>query len=70
MNCKSCNKKISIKRLKAIPETEYCVECSEEQKMLGITVWDKTCPMVQIVKKSEADEFWRFEHGEGRFTRL
>lgn len=72
MNCKICNKRIPKQRLKAVPDTEYCVNCVDEHSdtMVGITVWDKTCPTTLVVNESDANEYWRLERGEGRFGRF
>lgn len=71
MNCKNCNTEIPEERLEAI-NTEYCINCADEytEKIVGITVWDKTCPTTMLVSESDANEYWRMERGEGRFSRF
>ena len=32
MNCKKCNSKINPSRLKALPETKVCVNCSDTSR--------------------------------------
>lgn len=70
MKCSNCGKNIPKARIKALPNTKTCTNCSTEQPKQGIVVWDKTTPILGIVSKKEAEEFKHFENGDGRFSRL
>jgi hypothetical protein len=70
MNCINCGKKIAKARLKILPDTQTCVKCSRVEQVVGLTVWDKTTASMIPVPKKEAEEFWRFEKGDGRMGRL
>ena len=72
MYCKNCDSEIPLERLEAVPTTRYCVNCVDKHtdKMVGITVWDKTTPTTLVILESEANEYWRLERGEGRFSRF
>ena len=48
-NCSGCGCEIPEARLKALPSTETCVGCSEEEKVQGLVVWDgKHTPILQV----------------------
>lgn len=70
MLCKKCGKKIPKARLQALPDTTTCVKCSEVQAKMGVTIWDGTTSVVEIVDGTEAEEFQRYERGDGRLGRL
>jgi hypothetical protein len=55
MNCEECGKPIPKRRLKALPDTKTCVKCSQVQRVVGFTSWDKTTSDLVILNKDEAD---------------
>ena len=63
--CKKCGKKIPKARLQAIPGVKTCVKCSDEEPLVGITIWSDSTPEVIIVKREEAEELKRLEKTEG-----
>lgn len=70
MNCVTCGRKIPAIRLAALPDTVTCVNCSEEQIKVGVTIWDKSTPSLEIMDQAEADRFGRLERLDGRLGRL
>lgn len=70
MKCIKCGEIIAKERLDALPTTQTCVKCSDVQKRVGITIWNKTTPTLVIVDENEAEEFQRLERGDGRSSRL
>lgn len=61
MKCIKCKRKIPKVRLKALPDTTVCVKCSNEQKCVGMMVWDKTCSELVIVPAEEAEDLKRYQ---------
>lgn len=50
MKCTGCKKPIPRARLKALPGTKTCVNCSSVKKVEGIMVFDhKTAPMLTML---------------------
>lgn len=57
MNCKKCGNIISEARLKILPQTIVCVNCSDVNKFGVINVINhKTGNNIQIVDKETADK--------------
>jgi hypothetical protein len=57
-----CGEIIPEARLRALPKTTTCVNCSEEEKVAGHTYWDgKHTPVLQVMSKSKAQEFAKKE---------
>jgi len=53
--CKSCNQTIPTKRVEIIPNVQYCVNCSNEDKVSAIPIiHHKTGNEIQIVRDREA----------------
>lgn len=52
MNCKQCEKKIPKARLKAMPETEYCIGCVDEHgpRFEAVPFFSEECQQVALVK--------------------
>lgn len=56
MNCIQCNIEIPEKRIKALPNTKVCVECSSEKAVGAVDiVYHKTGNTIQIMDKDSAD---------------
>jgi len=56
MNCVKCNISIPDARIKALPETKVCVDCSSEQAKGAVDiVYHKTGNTIQIMDKESAD---------------
>lgn len=68
MRCVKCNKIIPKKRLKVLPKTETCVNCSEVKPLVGFMVWDKKTPELAVME--DADRIYRLERADGRLERL
>lgn len=69
VNCIKCGKKIPKVRLKALPDTKHCVRCVDEKESIGIMVWDGTATRLEIVSSEEAEEYWKYEKVEEKFTK-
>ena len=64
MLCTNCLNLIPEERLLALPNTQTCVNCSQEVAKVGITIWDKTTPHFFVVEPEVAQEYRRLEgHG-------
>jgi hypothetical protein len=62
-----CGNPISEARLKALPETETCVRCSDTKKVKGFTVVEhKTGNYVQVVDEETFKELARLDYSKGR----
>ena len=70
MKCVKCKKNIAKARLKALPDTDTCVKCSEVAPMVGLTIWDKTSADLLVVDKSKAERLWELERADGFMTRF
>lgn len=56
MNCIKCNTEIPKKRIKALPNTKVCVDCSSEKAVGAVDiVYHKTGNTIQIMEKEAAD---------------
>ena len=56
MKCVSCKSDISVQRLELLPETKFCVSCSEEESVGCVDIiYHKTGNTIQIMPKSKAD---------------
>jgi len=67
MNCIHCNNPISEARLKALPDTETCVSCSDAKKVKGFQVVEhKTGNYVQVVDEKTFRELARLDETKGR----
>lgn len=50
VNCQTCHSPIPFARLHALPHTTTCVDCSTEERVMGITIWPhKTGSYVDVV---------------------
>lgn len=59
--CRKCSLPIPDARRLALPETEVCVACSDEQPLKGHMSWEhKTAPAFQIVTPQQHAEFQRY----------
>lgn len=48
--CSICQKLLSLQRLRALPTTQVCVQCSTETPVRGFMTWEhKTAPTFQVV---------------------
>lgn len=56
MNCIYCNKTISKARLDALPNTKVCVNCSREEKLMGLPILDDDSPTIVIVTKKQHEQ--------------
>jgi hypothetical protein len=61
MQCIRCNKTIPELRLKALPNTKTCTDCSETQKVAGFPVISgkTTYSELQIVSSEKAAELYQ-----------
>lgn len=67
MLCKNCQAEIPEARLKALPGTQTCVQCSNTSKVKGFTVVEhKTGNWIQIVDSQTHKELSRLDHSKGR----
>ena len=56
MNCYKCKKAINPLRVKALPKTKSCVNCSTTQAVSGFMSWEhKTAPTLNICSAETAD---------------
>ena len=56
MKCVSCKSDISVQRLELLPETKFCVSCSEEESVGCVDIiYHKTGNTIQIMPKSKAN---------------
>jgi len=57
MNCTKCKEDIDSRRLKALPKTKVCVNCSTEEYVSCVDViYHKTGNTIQIMDKESADK--------------
>jgi len=57
MNCTKCKDKINARRLKALPQTKVCVNCSTAEAVSCVDViYHKTGNTIQIMDKESADK--------------
>ena len=57
MNCTKCKEDIDSRRLKALPQTKVCVNCSTEEYVSCVDViYHKTGNTIQIMDKESADK--------------
>jgi len=57
MNCTKCKEDIDIRRLKALPKTKVCVNCSTAEAVSCVDViYHKTGNTIQIMDKESADK--------------
>lgn len=68
-NCSECGKKIPQERLKALPNTETCVKCSQVKGVVGFVAWDSS-PELIICDESSAEDLLKWEKSDGRMNRL
>lgn len=65
MKCIKCNKKIHPKRLKALPKTKTCVECSTTDTYCAVTTThgsgDHTWNDIQIMTKEQYNKYTEAE---------
>ena len=67
MNCKVCKKEISELRLKALPNTKTCVECSTSARVAGFPIVSgkTTYSELQIVAQDVAEELYTKQNRTG-----
>lgn len=54
--CEICDSEIPQERLDVIPETRVCVNCTTEERVEGMMVFDhKTAPRIVIFHPSEKE---------------
>ncbi len=52
LNCKSCKNEINPLRLKALPNTKFCVDCSTTEQVGCVDItYHKTGNTIQIVSQ-------------------
>lgn len=68
--CVNCREEIPPERLEILPETKTCIKCSQEESLIGITIWDKTTPIFVAVNSQAAEMAGRLERLDGRLNRL
>lgn len=59
MRCESCGKEIPKERLRILPNTHRCVNCSDEKKKLGFFVYDNakgTAPRLVVSNDNDSIE--------------
>jgi len=60
MNCEICGSKIPQERLDIIPETTVCVNCTTEERVEGLMVFQhKTAPSIVIFRPNEKEAIRR-----------
>lgn len=70
MKCEKCKVDISPERLEVLPDTRTCVKCSEVTAPVGIIVWDKNTPILEIMDEFQAVRFRQLVNYDGCNTRL
>ena len=66
MNCTKCKKDIDARRLKALPQTNVCVNCSTEDYVSCVDViYHKTGNTIQIMDKESADKIKKLSRRSG-----
>jgi len=66
MKCKSCGEPIPEGRLKALPNTMHCSECSQEEAVGCVDiVYHKTGNTIQVMPKEQADSINRAARRSG-----
>lgn len=68
--CEKCKVPIPLERLEILPETKTCVKCSQEEALVGITIWDKNTSIFIPVKSEIAERFDQLQKIDGRLNRL
>jgi hypothetical protein len=66
MNCTKCKEDIDSRRLKALPRTKVCVNCSTEEYVSCVDViYHKTGNTIQIMDKESADKIKKLSRRSG-----
>ena len=66
MNCTKCKEDIDSRRLKALPRTKVCVNCSTEEYVSCVDViYHKTGNTIQIMDKESADKIKNLSRRSG-----
>jgi len=66
MICTKCQIKINPLRVKALPKTKVCVDCSSTEAVSGFMVYDhKTAPTISICSQEIAEEIRRLGDRRG-----
>ena len=66
MNCTKCKEDIDSRRLKALPQTKVCVNCSTEEYVSCVDViYHKTGNTIQIMDKESADKIKKLSRRSG-----
>lgn len=67
MNCIKCTKSIPEKRLKILPHTRTCVDCSTTKRVGGHTLitGKNTYSEIQIVDPETADRLYQMQSRKG-----
>jgi len=68
MHCSKCQKKIPVARLKALPNTKRCVECSNVERNYVRTIISgkTTYSEVEVIKNKDTKEYLRNLDSKGR----
>ncbi|GAL85339.1 hypothetical protein MYP_2568 [Sporocytophaga myxococcoides] len=67
MQCNKCQKAIPELRLKALPNTQTCLECSETTRVAGFPIVSgkTTYSELQIVSSEKAEELYNKQNRTG-----
>ena len=68
MDCSKCQKKIPAARLRALPNTKRCVECSNVERNYVRTIISgkTTYSEVEVIKNKDTKEYLRNLDSKGR----
>jgi len=65
-NCSKCLKPIPEGRLKALPNTQTCTNCSDTEKVAGFMSWEhKTAPVLNITDAETAAQVYKDTRRKG-----
>lgn len=67
MNCIKCNSEIPKERLQILPNTKFCVRCSETERVAGfpIITGKTTYSELEIVDQKKAQELYNKQERKG-----
>ena len=66
MNCEFCGKKIPKTRLKALPDTVFCVECTDKFPVIAVPICEKNNQDVVMRKSVDLHRISGLQWGETR----
>jgi len=67
MRCVVCGTEIPQERLEALPNTQYCVECSQEKRHRVFPMYShKTAPELVIISANDTEAIRRAERANRR----